>query len=358
VNCEGSERQAAKNVAVVPAGIWGTALALVLADNGHSVRLWHRDEEVVEAINRDRVNPRHLADTPLPRGITGINSLERAMEGAAAVVVVPASHAFREVMERVAAAAEPEQVFLSATKGLEPGSHNRMSEVMADYLAGAEERTAVLSGPNFAVEVAQRLPTSTVVASKSRATAELFQSLFFNTNFRVYVNPDITGVELAGSLKNVLAIGVGIASGMGLGYNATAALITRGITELTRLGLELGAHPLTFAGLAGLGDIVLTCTSDLSRNRRTGVLLGEGKSLETILEETGMTVEGLRTTRAAHELGEKLDIELPIVEQIHAILYEEKPLHKAVHSLMQRGQKPEIERAFLEEFTEEHRPPW
>jgi len=268
------------------------------------------------------------------------------------VVLVPASAAFRELAAQLAPLLTPHQLLLSATKGLEPDTHRRMSQLLAAYVPDVAERTAVLSGPNFAVEVARRLPTSTVIAAERRQVAELFQTLFFNPNFRVYINPDVIGVELAGSLKNVLAIGVGMAHGYGLGFNTAAAIITRGIAEITRLGLALGAHPLTFAGLAGLGDIVLTCTSDLSRNRRAGVLLGQGKRLVEILEQRSMTVEGVRTAKAAFELAQRLDCEVPIIEQIYRVLYEGKPIAAAVRCLMERTQKPEIEAAFLDGLQE------
>jgi len=333
-------------IAVVPAGIWGTALGIVLADNGCDVRLWHRDRELVDAVNRHHSHPR--AGFDLPPNVVAYHELEAAVDGAGAIIVVPASQGFRAVSRALAPLVEPGQLLLTATKGIEPTTHFRMSDILAECIPDAPDRAAVLSGPNFAVEVARRLPTSTVVASRSRTVAEYFQSLLSNQNFRVYINPDVVGVELAGSLKNVLAIGVGISSGMGLGHNTAAALITRGITELTRLGLALGAHPLTFAGLAGLGDIVLTCTSDLSRNRQTGVLLGQGHRLEDILSETHMTVEGIRTAQAAYELGCERQIELPIVEQVYNVLYHELSLQQAVQNLMERTQKQEIEEAFLD----------
>lgn len=323
------------NVAIVPAGQWGTALAVPLLENNHHVTLWFRAAADAAEFNRTHENARRLAGVVFPASVVATSDLAAAVAGADLVVLGPASLGLREVAGALGPVLNPAAAVVCITKGLEPETDLRMSQVVAAVAPGVAARLAVLSGPNFAVEVARRLPTATVVASADAAVAQFVQAALATSRFRPYTHDDVVGVELGGALKNVIAIGVGIADGMGMGDNARAALITRGIAEMARLGAALGAQQTTFAGLSGLGDLVLTCTGDQSRNRQAGLAIGRGTPAGTVLG-SGKTIEGAPTARAALELARKLGVEMPITEQIEQVLYEGLDSTVAVQRLMTR----------------------
>lgn len=322
-------------VAIVPAGQWGTALAVPLADNGHQVTLWFRQPGEAAAFQQTRENARRLAGVRFPASVQAASDLAAAVAGADLVVLGPASPGLRELAGRLAPLLAPAAAVVCITKGLEPDTDLRMSQVILAVDPALAPRLAVLSGPNFAVEVARRLPTATVVAAASAAVAEFVQGALATPHFRPYTHHDVTGVELGGALKNVIAIGVGIADGMGMGDNARAALITRGIAEISRLGVALGADAMTFAGLSGIGDLVLTCTGDQSRNRQAGLAIGRGAPPAAVLA-AGKTIEGAPTARAALDLARRLGVAMPITEQIAAVLFAGLDPRQAVQRLMTR----------------------
>jgi glycerol-3-phosphate dehydrogenase (NAD(P)+) len=326
---------------VIGAGAWGTALACVLAQKGHRVVLWSYEEDVASRINSDRVNP-YLEGTSLPAGLSADTDLTAAVAGADLVVSASPSQFVRKVMGTVAPHLQPGASIVSASKGIELNTLLRMDEVLSQTLpAEIARRVCVLSGPSFAHEVAAGLPTAVVIASRDGAAAERARGLFQTSTFRVYTNSDVIGVELGGALKNVIALAAGTTAGLGFGHNTTAALITRGLAEITRLGLAVGAEKATFYGLAGLGDLVLTCTGSASRNRSVGYRLGKGESLEQVLAEMTAVAEGVQTTRAAHELARRHRVEMPITEQMYGILYEGRAPADALRALMTRDPKPE-----------------
>ena len=326
---------------VVGAGAWGTALAKVLAEAGHEVRLWSYEAEVAEAINARRENP-YLPEIELPASLRAHDVLGAAVQGAQLVVSVSPSQVVRGVMTEAADHIAPGALLVSASKGIELGSLLRMDEVLTEVLpAAAMERFCVLSGPSFAREVAVRSPTAVVVASRDDEAALRVQQAFQTPWFRVYTNPDVVGVELGGALKNVVALAAGMTAGLGFGHNTSAALITRGLAEMTRLGVALGARPATFYGLAGMGDLVLTCTGALSRNRTVGYRLGQGESLEAILGEMTAVAEGVKTASGVHELARRHGVEMPIAEQVYAIVTGERTPEEALRALMERDPKPE-----------------
>jgi len=326
-----------KPVAVIGAGSWGTALAMVAARNRHDVTLWAREREVVNSIATDRRNPFYLSDFELPENIRATSSLEDALRDASLVLVVVPSHAFREMIGSMLPFINDEMVIVSATKGVENRTLMRMDEVIADVCGDKfEDRFVALSGPSFAREVAKGDPTAIVAASRDCALSAAAQKQLSSSVFRVYTNDDVIGVELGGAVKNVVAIASGVVRGLGFGTNAVAAIITRGLAEMTRLALACGARAETMAGLAGLGDLVLTCTGELSRNRHVGVELGRGRKLSDILAEMREIAEGVKTTRAVYELGERLNIDMPITASIHALLYEDKSALEAAGELMGR----------------------
>ncbi len=331
-----------QRIGVLGAGSWGTALANLLAKKGHAVTVWSFESPVADAINERHENERYLPGLKLSERVTATPAVARAVSGADVVVsVTPAQHV-RRVLQEAAGMLKPDVLIVSASKGIETGTLKTMAEVIEDALPGAAGAHATfLSGPSFALEVAREQPTAVAMASHHHESAERAQALFQAPYFRVYTNPDVIGVELGGSLKNVIAIAAGMASGLGLGYNALAALMTRGLAEIARLGVALGANPLTFSGLAGMGDLILTCTGELSRNRSVGVSLGQGKSIEEILGAMYMVAEGVETTRAAHALAQRTGIEMPIVAQVHAVLFEAQTARAALENLMLREPKPE-----------------
>ncbi|MGP0586866.1 NAD(P)H-dependent glycerol-3-phosphate dehydrogenase [Paenibacillus timonensis] len=340
--------------AVLVAGSWGTALASVLADKDMEVALWTRNETQKEEINTKHRNERFLPGVDLSPRLAATTDLEAAVRGAKAVVMVAPSSAVREVARALKPFWHEDMLVVHATKGFEIESMKRISTVIAEELGCEEGRIVVLSGPSHAEEVVKRCPTTVVVASQIAAQAELAQDLFMNPYFRVYTNLDMVGVELAGALKNIIALGAGMSDGLGYGDNAKAALLTRGLAEITRVGVEMGANPLTFAGLAGIGDLVVTATSQHSRNWRAGFMLGEGKPLETVLNQMGMVVEGIRTTKAAHAISEKYQVQMPIAAQLYHVLFEGLDPRTAVEALMGRDRKTEMEVMSLETWEQWH----
>jgi glycerol-3-phosphate dehydrogenase (NAD(P)+) len=326
-------------IAVLGAGSWGTTLAALLAAKGESVRLWAYEPEVVEAVNRDHENGWFLPGVTLPASLTATADPVETVRGARVVLSASPSHAVRAVAARVASAVAPGALVVSATKGIETDTLALMSQVYQDTVPGS--RFVVLSGPSFALEVAQGQPTAVVAAAHEPAAAVEVQRLFATPAFRVYSGADVIGVELAGALKNVIAIAAGILEGLGLGHNPRAALITRGLAEITRLGVAMGADPLTFAGLAGMGDLVLTTTGSLSRNRALGVAIGQGDTLERYRAAHRTVAEGANTSRAGAALGRRHGVELPIIGKVCEVLFEGKPAREAVPELMERELKAE-----------------
>jgi glycerol-3-phosphate dehydrogenase (NAD(P)+) len=331
-------------VAVLVAGSWGTALASVLADNRKEVWLWSRNEEQVVEMNTLHRNSRFLGEIELSPNIRATSSLEEALRGAEAAVLVVPSSGMREVAAQIRPFLHKDTLVIHATKGFESGSLKRMTDVICDEIPEIpEERIVVLSGPSHAEEVILKCPTTVVVAAQELEAAELAQDLFINSYFRVYTNPDVMGVEVAGALKNIIALGAGLTDGLGFGDNAKAALLTRGLAEIARLGMAMGANSQTFAGLAGLGDLIVTCTSKHSRNWRAGYMLAQGDPLDQVLKRMGMVVEGVKTTKAAHELSRTFDVTMPITDELYRVLFEGKSPKMAVEDLMGRVRKHEME---------------
>jgi glycerol-3-phosphate dehydrogenase (NAD(P)+) len=333
-------------IAVIGAGAWGTALAIVAGRRGdHHVRLWALEKDVCQAVAASRINSVFLPGCSLPPAVTATNSFQEALAAAEIVVSVMPSHHCRRTFEHMAQWLLPQMQFLSATKGIENDTLSRMSQVIEEVVGrfcGFQPKVAALSGPSFAKEVAQGNPTAVTVASADAALAARVQKEFSDPSFRIYVNDDLVGVELGGALKNVIAIAAGVVHGLGLGHNSAAALMTRGLAEITRLAVACGAQPQTMAGLAGLGDLVLTCTGGLSRNRSVGTALGEGQKLDRIIAGMhGTVAEGVLTTNAALGLARKHGVEMPITEQMHAILHAGKSPHDAIRELMSRPGKAE-----------------
>ena len=349
-------------IAVMGAGSWGTALALVLARKGYRVELWSHTPERVEEMLDSRQNRRYLPDFTLPDNIRP-GSDPALVAGCAAVVMVVPSHGYRDVFRQIIPHLAPGTPIISAAKGIENDTLLTMTQVMAQELLRAAGASAaggpealgprelaavshplgVLAGPSFAREVAEGLPTAVTVAAARAEDARYFQDLFFTERFRVYAGTDLLGQELGGALKNIIAIAAGISDGLGYGTNSRAALITRGLAEITRLGVKMGALPLTFSGLAGLGDLVLTCTGDLSRNRGVGLKLGRGMKLAEILAEMQMVAEGIKTTASAWALAQKLGVEMPILEQVYLVIHQDKPCREAVGDLLARQGRDELE---------------
>lgn len=337
-----------RKAAVIVAGSWGTAVASVLADNGVDVTLWTRNPEQADEINCERTNRRYLPQAKLSPRIRATVSIEEAVRDASCIVLTAPSGAMREVAARLKPFLSGSELLIHAAKGLELGTHKRMSEVIAEELPQFDPaRIVALSGPSHAEEVIVRSPTTVVVAARDREAAESAQDWLINSVFRVYTNPDVVGVELGGALKNIIALGAGLSDGLGFGDNAKAALLTRGLAEIVRLGRELGARPMTFSGLAGIGDLVVTCTSRHSRNWKAGYLIGQGRPPERVLAEMNMVVEGVRATRAAYELSVELGVSMPITAELYQVLFEGKPPRDAVESLMRRNRTHEMEELTL-----------
>ena len=326
-------------VAVIGAGSWGTAVAAIAAANAPTW-LWARRRELAEQIERDHRNPSYLADVELPEALRGTCDLEEAVTDAEVLVMGVPSHGFRDVLAEAAPFVAEGVPVISLTKGVEQGSLKRMTEVIGELLPGRP--AGVLTGPNLAKEIVAGFPAASVVALADGGICTDLQQLFSTNVFRVYTNPDVVGCEVAGALKNVMAIASGMADGMGFGDNTRAALITRGLAELTRLGVALGGNPLTFSGLAGMGDLVATCISRQSRNRFVGEELGKGRTMDEITSAMNMVAEGVKTSRAVVDLGSRHGIEMPIAEQVVAVLYDGKSAADVIPALMGRRSKPEL----------------
>ncbi|SDW58537.1 glycerol 3-phosphate dehydrogenase (NAD(P)+) [Marininema mesophilum] len=333
-----------QKTAVLGAGSWGTVLASVLAENGHDVMLWARREDAAVEINLHRTNSKYLPGAKLPSALCATHSLVEAVTGREFILMVVPSQSVREVAREVAPHLSSEALVTHAAKGFELSSLKRITEVLQEELpSGVANRVAVLSGPSHAEEVICHSPTTVVVASENSEAAERTQALLNNSTLRVYTHPDVIGVEIGGSLKNIIALGAGLSDGLGFGDNAKAALITRGLAEMARLGMAMDAKPITFAGLSGVGDLVATCTSKHSRNWRAGNLLSQGYSLDEMLQQMGMVVEGVKTTQAAYRLAQKHGVEMPITEELSKVLFEGKDPRRAVEDLMARDMTDEME---------------
>jgi glycerol-3-phosphate dehydrogenase (NAD(P)+) len=331
-----------ERIAVIGAGSWGTALASRLAANGHDVLLWAHEQELSREINASHTNSLFLPGIPLQPELVATYDLHEATLGRDIILLVTPVQVMRGVLVRIAPSIGGNRVIASASKGIELGTLQTVSQICGQLLPPeATKGYVALSGPTFAREVAQDLPSLIVAASRVEANARRVQAAFSSPRFRVYTNSDVIGVELGGAVKNVIAIAAGICDGLGFGHNARAALITRGLAEMNRLGRAMGAVPSTFAGLAGMGDLVLTCTGDLSRNRTVGFKLGQGMQLAGILGEMRMVAEGVKTAESVHQLALRLDVEMPIVEKTYKILHEGKPARQAVTELMGRDLKAE-----------------
>ena len=332
-----------ERIGVVGAGSWGPTLADLWAKKGHPVRLWSHEAEVAATINGSRRNLAYLPDVELNARLVATSDLAEAVGEADVVLSVSPSQHVRGVMREAAGSLREDALVVSASKGIETRTLETMAEVLDDVLPDRPRRGACfLSGPSFATEVSAEQPTAVTVASRDTAAARRCQALFQTEYFRVYTSHDVIGVELGGALKNVMALAAGMVAGLGFGHNTRAALITRGLAEMSRLGVALGANPLTFAGLAGMGDLILTCTGELSRNRTVGYELGRGRALDEVLGEMRMVAEGVETTRATHELARREEIEMPIVAEVHAVLFEGRSPADAVRNLMLREPKAEL----------------
>jgi glycerol-3-phosphate dehydrogenase (NAD(P)+) len=329
-------------VAVIGAGSWGTAFAGITAGNDVETVLWARREELADAISSRHENPEYLPGIELPPSLTGTHDLEKALSGATVAVMGVPSHALRSIFQDVAGLLGNDVPVVSLVKGIEQDSLKRMSEVLREEADLGPARIAVLSGPNLAKEIVLRQPSATVVACADEDRANELQTVFMAPYFRVYTNTDVVGCELGGAMKNVIAIAAGIADGMGFGDNAKASLITRGLAEIARLGVKLGGDPLTFSGLAGMGDLVATCISPFSRNRTVGEQLGKDRKLDDIIAEMKMVAEGVKTSRPLCAIAEQAGVEVPIAEHVVRVLYEGVPVKDMVRSLMLREAKPEI----------------
>ncbi len=334
-----------KTISVIGAGSWGTALALVLAENQNNVFLWGHNRRTVRKLQEDRQNKKYLPGIQFPDNLKITDDLELCVGQSAIILMVVPSHGLRDVFNKLAAMLPDKAYIISAVKGIENSSLETMTMIMEGVLQQRypekDCEIGVLSGPSFAKEVAQRVPTAVTLGFKNLATAKKLQKVFGNSFFRVYAGCDITGLEISASYKNIIAIAAGVCDGLGYGLNTRAALITRGLTEMTRLGTALGADISTFSGLSGLGDLLLTCTGDLSRNRTVGLKLGQGKKLEEIVKEMKMVAEGIKTTRSIFEIRKKYTVETPILDEVYKIIYQGKKCSLAVSDLLARELKVE-----------------
>ncbi|SCH14843.1 Glycerol-3-phosphate dehydrogenase [NAD(P)+] [uncultured Clostridium sp.] len=330
-----------EKLTVLGAGSWGSALALGLAKKGYNVTMWTLNQEQADKINKTKENIDYLPGVLFPNNITLTTNIEQAVEGSKLIVLAVPSQAIRSVCKQIKPFVNKDQILVDVAKGLEKGTGLRLSQVCEEELPG--NPYVALSGPSHAEEVAKDIPTTLVVASENLEIAQEVQDIFMSPKLRVYTNPDIIGVELGGALKNIIAFGAGICDGLGYGDNTKAALMTRGIREIARLGIALGADISTFSGLSGIGDLIVTCTSMHSRNRRAGILIGQGKSLEETLKEVKMVVEGITATEVAYEVSKKMNIDMPITSAIYSVLYENKNANEVVVNLMMRSKKHEME---------------
>ncbi len=328
-------------VGVVGAGSWGTAISHLLAKKGEEVQLWARRNEIAQHINKERRNPVYLAEKELAKGIIASSSLSEVVEAAKLIILAVPSHALRGVVRKIKPFVNSNVPLLSLTKGIEEGSGLRMSQVIKEEL-GEAVLVAALSGPNHAEEVIAEIPSATVVAGHDEALLEDLQKILITDYFRVYTNSDLIGVEIGGATKNIVALASGISDGLGYGDNTKASLMTRGLAEMVRLGVALGANPLTFLGLSGVGDLIATCTSSHSRNRQVGEQIGRGQSLEEVLSGMTMVAEGVRTTKAVYNLAHRLGVDMPITDKVYQVLYEGKEPRQTVMELMLRAPKAEV----------------
>jgi len=329
------------NVTVLGAGSWGTTLALILNQNQHQVTCWSFDKNDIISINKSGVNKKFLPGIAIPREISFTNDLDYCIKEAEVVIVAIPSHAVRSVISTLSLKKQSDLIWVNVAKGIENNTLLRVSEVIAEAGKISPDKIAVLFGPTHAEEVSRKIPSAIVSASVNRKTATLVQDLFMTDYLRVYANLDITGVELGGALKNIIALAAGICDGAGFGDNTKAALITRGLVEINRIGVNLGANPDTFAGLSGMGDLIVTCTSKHSRNRYVGEEIGKGRKLKAVLEEMVMVAEGVKTTASAHELSLREKVEMPITHQVYLTLFDDKPPIEAMKDLMTRDPKVE-----------------
>ncbi len=331
-----------ENIGVIGAGAWGTALSMLLADKGHNVTLWMYEKDLAEETARTKENRVYLPGFTLPGSVLITSSIEASVRDKSIILSVVPSHTVRIVAKEFAPFLSNDAIIISASKGIELDTLLPLSEVFKEILPKEfHDRLCFLSGPSFAKEVAKKMPTAVALASYDPVVGKKVQEVFSNAYFRVYTNPDVLGVELAGALKNVVAIAAGVLEGMGFGYNTMAALLTRGLAEIARLGVVMGGDLQTFSGLAGMGDLVLTCTGGLSRNRSLGARLGRGEKLDDIMRGTKTVAEGVKTAKAARDLAQKYDIAMPIVEEVYQLLYEGKDPKRAVKDLMNRELKGE-----------------
>jgi len=331
-------------IGAVGAGSWGTALADLLGKKGYKVDLWVFEEEVKDQILKTRENKVFLPGINLSENLRPSNDIEQVVSGKDLLLIAVPSHLMREVSKRFADSVSKNAVIVSASKGIENKTHLTMSGVLRETLTSIDEdHFSVLSGPSFAAEVARMLPTAITLSAKDQEIASMVQNVFATPYFRVYTNNDLIGIELGGAVKNVIALAAGIVDGLGLGLNARTAIITRGLTEIRRLGLALGANPRTFTGLAGIGDLILTCTGNLSRNHTVGEKIGKGSKLHEILAEMRMVAEGVKTAKSVYNLSRKLDVEMPISHEIYHVLYDDLPPMEAVTRLMSRKLKQELD---------------
>ncbi len=334
-----------ESYAVIGAGSWGTTLANLLAEKGNRVVLWCYEADLCQRLQQTRINDLYLPGIQLSENLRYTSDLAEAVSSKQLLLFVSPSQVTRQVLQQALPHIEPQSLIVSASKGIENDSLMLMSQVFEELLpTSLHSRLGYLSGPSFAKEVAQGMPTAVVAAARDLQLAEQIQEIFSTEKFRVYTHDDIIGVELGGAMKNVIALAAGVADGLGFGYNSRAALITRGLAEMIRLGLKLGGSAETFAGLAGMGDLVLTCTGDLSRNRSVGIELGKGRKLKEILDGMQMVAEGVKTTLSAYQLAQQLEVEVPIIEQMYQILYQDKDPRQAVSDLMLRDLKAEAVR--------------
>ena len=331
-------------ISVIGSGSWGTAIAIMLAENSHNVLLWSHSADECESLQTHKENISYLPGFAIPQTVSHTTELEVCANADIIVCALP-SFAVRATFAKLRQFAKPGQIVVNISKGIENDTLMTLSAVLREEMPGC--KIAVMSGPSHAEEVAQKKPTTNVVASSEKITANLIQDAFMTPYFRVYTHDDILGVELGGSLKNVIALCAGISDGLGFGDNTKAALMTRGIFEITRLGVAMGANAETFGGLSGIGDLIVTCTSMHSRNRRAGILIGQGKTPDQVRDEIKMVIEGINTCRAAKHLADKMGIEMPIINQAYQVLFENKPALDATMSLMNRDKRHESEEGFL-----------
>lgn len=332
-----------RNVTIVGAGSFGTALATVLDTAGNNVQIWAREEEIVDAINNKQMNPSYLPDLKLPKGIKAYNDLDHCLRNQDMVLFATPSHTLREVAAKIKPCLDGHEILVTVSKGIENDTFKTMSQVLMEVMEGVtfEDNIGVLYGPSHAEEVATLKPTTVVAAAYSTRTAKIIQETFLTPMFRVYLNNDVIGVEIGGSVKNIMAIAAGVIDGAELGDNAKAALITRGLHEMKRMGSMLGAHPDTFSGLTGMGDLIVTCTSAHSRNRYVGHQIGNGRKLDEIIDSMNMVAEGIKTTKSVHDWAVKNRVDMPITSAVYRVLFENQDPKDALNTLMTRDPKEE-----------------